>query len=86
MIDQDALVAALDTQQIAAAFLDVTTPEPLPDSDPLWSLDNAHITMHLSGRAQDKMFLRSAQRFLENLDRWNVGEAVEPRVDLALGY
>ncbi|KTE22297.1 MULTISPECIES: D-2-hydroxyacid dehydrogenase [unclassified Sphingopyxis] len=86
VIDQDALVAALDTQQIAAAFLDVTTPEPLPDSDPLWSLDNAHITMHLSGRAQDKMFLRSAQRFLENLDRWNLGEAVEPRVDLALGY
>jgi len=32
------------------------------------------------------MFLRSAQRFLENLDRWNLGEAVEPRVDLALGY
>jgi len=86
VIDQDALVAALDTQQIAAAFLDVTTPEPLPDSDPLWSLDNAHITMHLSGRAQDKMFMRSAQRFLENLDRWNMGEAVEPRVDLALGY
>ncbi|WP_282950005.1 MULTISPECIES: D-2-hydroxyacid dehydrogenase [unclassified Sphingopyxis] len=86
VVDQDALVAALDTQQIAAAFLDVTTPEPLPDSDPLWSLDNAHITMHLSGRAQDKMFLRSAQRFLENLDRWNLGEAVEPRVDLALGY
>jgi phosphoglycerate dehydrogenase-like enzyme len=86
VVDQDALVAALDTQQIAAAFLDVTTPEPLPDSDPLWSLDNAHITMHLSGRAQDKMFLRSAQRFLENLDRWKRGEAVEPRVDLALGY
>ena len=86
VVDQDALVAALDTQQIAAAFLDVTTPEPLPDSDPLWSLDNAHITMHLSGRAQDKMFMRSAQRFLENLDRWKRGEAVEPRVDLALGY
>ncbi len=63
VVDQDALVAALDDQQIAAAFLDVTTPEPLPSDDPLWSLDNAHITMHLSGRAQDKMFIRSAQRF-----------------------
>jgi len=86
VVDQDALVAALDTQQIAAAFLDVTTPEPLPSDDPLWSLDNAHVTMHLSGRAQDKMFVRSAQRFLENLDRWHRGEPVEPRVDLALGY
>lgn len=86
VVDQDALVAALDTQQIAAAFLDVTTPEPLPEDDPLWSLDNAHITMHLSGRAQDKMFVRAAQRFLENLDRWKKGEPVEPRVDLTLGY
>ena len=86
VVDQDALVAALNEQQIASAFLDVTTPEPLPADDPLWSLDNAHITMHLSGRAQDKMFVRSAQRFLENLDRWHKGEAVEPRVDLTLGY
>lgn len=86
VVDQAALVSALDTQQIAAAFLDVTTPEPLPSDDPLWSLDNAHITMHLSGRAQDKMFVRSAQRFLENLGRWKRGEPVEPRVDLTLGY
>ena len=86
VVDQDALVAALDSRQIASAFLDVTTPEPLPSDDPLWSLDNAHITMHLSGRAQDKMFIRSAQRFLENLDRWRKAEAVEPRVDLTLGY
>lgn len=86
VVDQDALVAALDAKQIAAAFLDVTTPEPLPEGDPLWSLDNAHVTMHLSGRAQDKMFPRAAQRFLENLDRWHKGEAVEPQVDLTLGY
>ena len=86
VVDQDALVAALDAKQIAAAFLDVTTPEPLPADDALWSLDNAHVTMHLSGRAQDKMFVRSAQRFLENLDRWHRGEAVAPQVDLTLGY
>ena len=42
--------------------------------------------MHLSGRAQDKMFVRSAERFLENLDRWHRGEPVEPRVNLTLGY
>ncbi|WP_257543621.1 D-2-hydroxyacid dehydrogenase [Sphingopyxis sp. DBS4] len=86
VVDQDALVAALDAKQIASAFLDVTTPEPLPADDVLWSLDNAHITMHLSGRAQDKMFVRAAERFLENLGRWHKGEPVEPRVDLTLGY
>lgn len=86
VVDQPALVAALEAKQIAAAFLDVTTPEPLPAEDPLWSLDNAHITMHLSGRAQDKMFVRSATRFLDNLSRWHRGEAVEPQVDLTLGY
>jgi phosphoglycerate dehydrogenase-like enzyme len=86
VIDQDALVAALSAKQISGAFLDVTTPEPLPPGHPLWGLDNAHITMHLSGRAQDKMFARSVERFLANLDRWQAGERVEPQVDLALGY
>ncbi len=86
VVDQDALVAALSAKQIGGAFLDVTTPEPLPPGDPLWGLDNAHVTMHLSGRAQDQMFARSVERFLANLDRWQAGERVEPQVDLALGY
>ena len=86
VIDQDALVQALQEKQIGAAFLDVTTPEPLPAEHPLWSLDNCHVTMHLSGRAQDKMFARSAQRFLENLRRYHKGERLEPLVNLDLGY
>lgn len=86
VVDQDALLAALNEHRIAGAFLDVTTPEPLPAEDPLWAAENAHITMHLSGRAQDKMFVRSVERFLDNLDRWNQGLRVEPQVDLALGY
>ena len=86
VIDQDALVSALKEKQIGGAFLDVTTPEPLPADDPLWDLDNAHITMHLSGRAQDKMFFRSAERFLTNLDRYLKGERVEPIFDPRRGY
>lgn len=86
IVDQDALVAALRDKQIGAAFLDVTTPEPLPADHPLWTLDNAHITMHLSGRAQNKMFFRSAQRFLKNLKRYQAGEPLEPQVNLDLGY
>jgi phosphoglycerate dehydrogenase-like enzyme len=86
VIDQDALVAALASETIGAAFLDVTTPEPLPAGHPLWSLPNAHISMHLSGRAQTLMFQRSADRFIANLARWERGEPVEPQVDLSLGY
>lgn len=86
VIDQDALVAALQGKQIAGAFLDVTTPEPLPADDPLWSLPNAHVTMHLSGQSQTKMFVRAAERFLDNLGRWQRGEMLEHQVDLTRGY
>jgi phosphoglycerate dehydrogenase-like enzyme len=86
VVDQDALLTALNDKQISAAFLDVTTPEPLPEDHPLWRVENAHISMHLSGRAQDKMFVRSAQRFLENLSRYRAGEPLTPQVNLDLGY
>jgi phosphoglycerate dehydrogenase-like enzyme len=86
VLDQDALVSALTVKRLAAAFLDVTTPEPLPPEHPLWALPNAHITMHLSGQSQSKMFVRGAERFLENLGRWERGEALMHQVDLALGY
>ena len=86
VVDQDALIEALRSKSIASAFLDVTDPEPLPADNPLWSLDNAHVTMHLSGRAQTMMYVRSAARFLENLDRYRRGEPLLHLVDLALGY
>ncbi|NJS15554.1 MAG: D-2-hydroxyacid dehydrogenase [Sphingopyxis sp.] len=86
VVDQAALVTALQSGQIGHAFLDVTTPEPLPADDVLWTPPNAHISMHLSGRAQDKMFARAAERFLDNLARWERGEQVTPQVDLTLGY
>ncbi|MEO1222541.1 MAG: D-2-hydroxyacid dehydrogenase, partial [Pseudomonadota bacterium] len=57
VVDQPALIEALKTRSIESAFLDVTTPEPLPETHELWTLDNAHISMHLSGRAQNMMFI-----------------------------
>jgi phosphoglycerate dehydrogenase-like enzyme len=86
VIDQDALIDALTSKSIASAFLDVTTPEPLPEDHPLWRVENAHISMHLSGRSQTLMFQRSAERFLENLERYRAGEVLEPQVNLELGY
>ena len=86
VIDTDALVEALKARTIAGAWLDVTDPEPLPSDHPLWSLDNCHISMHLSGRSQTQLFQRAAERFLANLDRYRRGEELAYRVDLALGY
>lgn len=86
VVDQEALVAALKEGAIGAALLDVTDPEPLPSDHILWTLPNADITMHLSGRAQDKMFARSAQRFLENLGKYHAGEPLSPIFDPARGY
>ncbi len=86
VVDQTALIAALRDKRIEGALLDVTEPEPLPPEHPLWDLPNAQITMHLSGRAQTRMFQRSADRFIANCERWLAGQPVEPQMDLMLGY
>ncbi|MGB3739869.1 MAG: D-2-hydroxyacid dehydrogenase, partial [Pontixanthobacter sp.] len=86
VIDQPALVAALEGKAIGGAMLDVTTPEPLPADHPLWQIDTAHITMHLSGRAQTSMYRRSAERFVTNLRAYAAGEPIAPVFDLVRGY
>ncbi|MGN6495851.1 MAG: NAD(P)-dependent oxidoreductase, partial [Tsuneonella sp.] len=86
VVDQDALVAALEAKRIGGALLDVTTPEPLPADHPLWDLPNTQITMHLSGRAQTQMFRRSAERFIANCRRYVAGEPLAPIFDPKRGY
>jgi len=86
MIDEAALLDALNGRTIAGAFLDPTNPEPLPADHPLWSAPNCMITMHLSGRSQTKMFPRAAALFLRNLDAFVNGRPLENVVDLDLGY
>lgn len=86
VVDQAALIEALRAKAIAAAMLDVTTPEPLPADNPLWDLENAHITMHLSGRAQNSMYRRSAERFIRNIQSYVTGGAIEPLFDPVRGY
>jgi phosphoglycerate dehydrogenase-like enzyme len=46
IIDQDQLIERLENKKIRGAGLDVTTPEPLPSSSKLWTLDNVLITPH----------------------------------------
>lgn len=86
IVDGDALTTALREKRIAAAILDVTDPEPLPPTHPLWQLDNAHITMHLSGIPTIASLRRGAERFARNCERFRTGDRLEAQVDLARGY
>jgi phosphoglycerate dehydrogenase-like enzyme len=87
VIDQGALIEALNAGRIGGAFLDVATPEPLPPENPLWDAKNAMISMHLSGpSSHGKMFTRAVERFIQNLARYRAGEPLSPQVDYKLGY
>lgn len=86
IIDQPALVEALRAGHLGGAFLDVTDPEPLPADHPLWTFPNVEISMHLSGRSQTLVYQRGAERFLDNLARWERGGKLVHAVDLEAGY
>jgi phosphoglycerate dehydrogenase-like enzyme len=72
-VDQEALRNALLSNQLAAAFLDVTTPEPLPPEHPLWTTPNCHITPHTAGGHSNE-YERLIGHFLANLNRYEAGE------------
>ena len=86
MIDDAALLAALTERRIGGAFLDPTSPEPLPAGHPLWCAPNCIVTMHLSGRSQTRMFQRAAALFLDNLAAYRHGREMTNVADLTAGY
>lgn len=85
LADQEALTRALEAKDIAGAVLDVTDPEPLPASDPLWELDNVLITPHLSGDSQTHLPTLAAQ-FEANLTDYLQGRTPANLVDKGLGF
>ena len=86
MVDQDALLATMQSGHLAAAFIDVTDPEPLPADHPLWDAPNTIITMHMSGRGNLPTLMRAAQRFAANVRRFLDGAPLEAVADLDRGY
>lgn len=67
--DQTALVDLLASGHMHYAYLDVTTPEPLPPEHPLWTTPNCYITPHTAGGTFDEP-TRMSQHFLDNFDRY----------------
>lgn len=85
LVDETALIAALEHRAIAGAALDVASQEPLPPESPLWKLDNAFITPHISA-VSDQLWTRQTDLLLENLERWFSGRELANRVNLERGY
>jgi phosphoglycerate dehydrogenase-like enzyme len=78
-VDQNALLDALRRGRIAAAWLDVTEPEPLPEDHPLWAEPNCFITPHVAGGHVDEA-KTLVRHFLANLERFVRGEPLADRV------
>ncbi|MCU4799245.1 D-2-hydroxyacid dehydrogenase [Halobacteria archaeon HArc-gm2] len=76
IVDTDALVAALESNAIRGAALDVTDPEPLPNDHPLWDLENCLITPHTGGHTP-KHWDRLADIVAENVAALDSGGALE---------
>jgi phosphoglycerate dehydrogenase-like enzyme len=85
LIDEKALIRALDSKAIAGAGLDVTDTEPLPEESPLWSFENVILSPHVSGSREDYM-MHATALFCENLRRYLDGKRLLNVVDRKKGY
>ena len=85
LLDEAALVRALEQQKLGGAALDVISTEPLPPESPLWKVPNLFITPHTSA-VSDRLWDRQTQLLMELLERWFDGRELFNRVDLSRGY
>jgi phosphoglycerate dehydrogenase-like enzyme len=85
LLDEAALISALETGALAGAALDVAQTEPVPASSPLWSAPNLFITPHTSALS-DRLWHRETTMLVDLLERWFDGRELFNRVDFARGY
>lgn len=86
VVDEEALINALKHGKLKGAALDVFSEEPLPESSPLWDLDNILISPH--NMDQTSTFMHEAAEFFvyENLPRFMCGRDLLNPVDKVAGY
>ena len=85
LVDEDCLIAALESGSIGGAALDVFQTEPLPADSPLWAMPNVMVSPHMS--ADFHGWLEAlADQFFVNLGRWLSGRPLLNVVDKRLGY
>jgi phosphoglycerate dehydrogenase-like enzyme len=85
LLDETALLRALEAGALGGAALDVTGTEPLPAQSPLWRAPNLFITPHTSA-VSDRLWHRETAMLMDLLERWFDGRELFNRVDFARGY
>ncbi|MBX3416716.1 MAG: D-2-hydroxyacid dehydrogenase [Pirellulaceae bacterium] len=85
LIDETALVAALDSGRLSGAAIDVAFDEPPAANSPLWKAGNLLITPHVGAQSRFRV-ADTVQLFCDNLGRWQRGEPLLNLVDKSLGF
>ncbi len=85
MVDEAALISALQSKHLAGAGVDVTYVEPLPVDSLLWSEPEVIITPHVGAQAASRVD-DSTRLACENLRRYQQGEQLLNLVDKRLGF
>jgi phosphoglycerate dehydrogenase-like enzyme len=86
LLDDAALLAALDAGRLRGAALDVFPSEPLPAEHPYWGHPRVLVTPHVSGVSPARHWQRALQLFEDNWRRWVAGEPLRNVVDPVAGY
>jgi phosphoglycerate dehydrogenase-like enzyme len=86
VVDQQALMSALERGWLSGAILDVADPEPLPIDSPLWNTTNLMITPHVSSDDDVSYTDLTLDLLFHNLDRFMLGKRLKNTVRPRLGY
>jgi phosphoglycerate dehydrogenase-like enzyme len=85
LLDEAALIRALENGTLTGAALDVTSVEPLPPNSPLWKAPNLFITPHTSA-VSDRLWHRETALLVDLLERWFDGREMFNQIDFVRGY
>jgi phosphoglycerate dehydrogenase-like enzyme len=85
LVDNAALLAALDSGHVAGCALDVLPQEPLPPDDRLWTHPRVLVSPHVSA-VSDRFWQREGDLLVDNVRRYRQGRRLRNLVNLDLGY
>jgi phosphoglycerate dehydrogenase-like enzyme len=86
VVEETALVEALESGHLSGAALDVFEVEPLPEESPLWGMENVVISAHTTDVVPELINAAQTDLFCENLRRYLAGEELVNVLDKRLLY